>query len=54
MLKFYFKYTHFPQENRRDPNLSCFLEIPIFDFEVSDTADKLEIAERGESVIICR
>ena len=35
MLKFYFKHTHFPQENQRDPNLSCFLETPVFDPEVS-------------------
>ena len=31
---FYFKHTHFPQENQRDPNLSCFLEKPVFDPDV--------------------
>ena len=29
MLKFYFKHNHFPEENQRDPNLSCFLEKPV-------------------------
>ena len=34
MLKFYFKHNHFPEENQRDPNLSCFLEKPVFDPDV--------------------